>query len=126
MHPLLALLATRPQLLIDHAQAYAALVNDDFDQAFTAWRRRAVLQTATMVCLAVAVVLAGVALMMWAVNPQLQLYASWVLCATPLIPLLVAFVCMVKARNSNRQDAFANLSRQLSADLVMLRAAGSP
>lgn len=126
MHPLLALLATRPQLLVDHARAYAALVDEEFDVAFAAWRRRAVLLAVALCCLAVAAVLAGVALMLWAVNPVLQPHAPWVLWFTPMLPLLGAATCLVLARNATPNHAFANLGRQISADLAMLRAVSPP
>jgi cytochrome bd-type quinol oxidase subunit 2 len=126
MHPLLGLLATRPQLLVDHAQAYAALFSEELDQACATWQRRAVLQAVALCCLGVAAVLAGVALMLWAVNPVPQTYAPWVLLFTPLLPLLVAAACLVLVRKSNCEHAFANLSRQISADIAMLRTLNSP
>jgi cytochrome bd-type quinol oxidase subunit 2 len=126
MHPLLALLATRPQLLVDHARAYAALVDEEFDIAFASWRRRAILHALALCCLVVAAVLAGVALMLWAVNPVLQSHAPWVLWSTPLLPLLGAAICLVLARNAKSNNAFANLGRQISADIGMLREASAP
>jgi hypothetical protein len=126
MHPLLALLATRPQLLVDHARAYAALVDEEFDIAFASWRRWAILQALALCCLVVAAILAGVALMLWAVNPVLPSTASWVLWCTPLLPLLVATICLMLARQSTPNAAFANIGRQISADIAMLRAASTP
>jgi cytochrome bd-type quinol oxidase subunit 2 len=126
MHALLALLATRPQLLVDHACAYAALVDEEFDIAFAAWRRRVALLAVALCCVVVAAVLAGVALMLWAVNPVLQSYAPWVLWSTPMLPLLGAATCLVLARNAKPNNAFANLGRQISADISMLRAASAP
>lgn len=126
MHPLLALLATRPQLLVDHAQAYSALFNEEFDQACASWHRRAVLQALALCCVGVAVVLAGVALMLWAINPLPDTNAPWVLLSTPLLPLFVAAACLVFASKSHSAPAFANLSRQISADIAMLRTLNSP
>jgi hypothetical protein len=126
MHPLLALLATRPQLLVDHARAYAALVDEEFDIAFASWRHRAILLSVALCCVIVSAVLAGVALMLWAVNPVLQPHAPWVLWCTPLLPLLGAVICLVLARSATPTDAFANLGRQISADMAMVRAASAP
>jgi cytochrome bd-type quinol oxidase subunit 2 len=126
MHPLLALIANRPQLLVDHARAYAALVDEEFDSAFASWRRRAILLVVALFCTLVAAVLAGVAVMLWTVNPGLQTPASWVLLATPLVPLLAAVICLMLARQPTQSDAFANLGRQISADIAMLRAASTP
>jgi hypothetical protein len=126
MHPLLTLLATRPQLLADHAQAYAGLCHEEFGQSFTAWRRWAMLQAVALCCLSVAVVLGGVALMLWAVTPIAVVHSPWVLWAIPLLPLSVAIVCLWMASRQSPTDAFGNLGRQLSADMAMLRAAESP
>ena len=126
MHPLLTLLATRPQLLADHAQAYAGLIHEEFGQSFAAWRRWAVLQAAALCCLSVAAGLGGVAAMLWAVTPPLLVQAAWILWAMPLLPLLVAILCVWTASRQRPTDAVGNLGRQLGADMAMLRAAESP
>lgn len=43
MHALLHLIASRPQLLADHAQAYGDLLTTEFANWSTAWRRRPLL-----------------------------------------------------------------------------------
>lgn len=125
MNLLLALLATRPQLLLDHAQAYAALFNEEFALASAAWRRRVLLQALALCSLSVAVMLAGVATMLW-VTTAAPASALWVLITMPVLPLLVAGVCLLLARQAPRAESFANMSRQINADLAMLRAAGTP
>ena len=126
MHPLFSLLATRPQLLVDHAQAYAGLFHEEFSQSLNAWRRWALLQAVALCSLGVAAVLGGVAVMLWAVTPVLLVQAQWILWATPLMPLTVAIVCTWMASRQSPTDAFEKLGRQLSADMTMLRAADSP
>ncbi len=126
MHPLLTLLATRPQLLADHAQAYAGLFHEEFGQSFATWRRWAMLQAAALCCLSVAAVLGGVAAMLWAVTPPLLVQAAWILWAMPLLPLLVAILCVWAASRQSPPDAIGNLGRQLGADMAMLRAAELP
>lgn len=123
IHPLLALLATRPQLLTDHAEAYAELATAELTLLTTNWRQQA-LWTAGLLCSAlVAVVLAGVALMLWAVSPEANVRAPWALWLAPLLPLLLALVCGVAARPSTGR-AFNLLRQQARADLQMLREAG--
>lgn len=126
MHPLFTLLATRPQLLIDHAQAYGGLFHEEFGQSFTAWRRWAMLQALGLCCLSVAIVLGGVAVMLWAVTPPLAIHAPWGLWVMPLAPLLAALVCTALAARQAPTDSFGDLGRQLDADLAMLRAADAP
>ena len=125
MRLLLALLATRPQLLLDHAQAYAALVGEEFGLASNDWQRRALLQVAALCFFGVTTVLAGVAVMLW-VTVAIPMTAPWVLVAVPVLPLLIAIVCQLLARQSNGREPFANLSRQVNADMALLRAVGKP
>ena len=125
MHPLLTLLATRPQLLVDHAQAYTALFNEEFGLACATWRRQVLLYAVALCCLGVAAVLAGVATMLWFATAA-PAHALWVLVAVPTVPLLVAVVCLLLARQPPQSASFANLSRQINEDVAMLRAAGEP
>jgi len=124
MHPLLALLATRPQLLLDHAQAYAALFNEEFALARAAWRRQVLLYAVALCCLGVAAVLAGVATLLWFSTAAAQNF--WVMVAVPALPLLVAVICLLLAQQAPQAASFANLSRQINEDLAMLRTAGEP
>lgn len=125
MHPLLTLLATRPQLLLDHAQAYTTLACEEFGLARAAWRQQVLLQAVGLLGLSSAVVLAGVALMLWAVTPTAQIHALWVLWITPLIPLAGAIACLGLARKQSKVADFTNLRDQFNADMALLRSAPS-
>ena len=124
MHPLLALMATRPQLLTAHAEAYAALAAAEFGEASTGWQRRLLLAATALCSAAVAAVLAGVALMLWVVLLPTADLALALLIATPLLPALVALGCGLAARGNGRAS-FAVLRQQVKADLRMLREAGA-
>ncbi len=124
--PLLTLLATQPQMLVDHLQAYAVLTHEELGLAGQRWRRQALLLATALCGLGVAAVLGGSALMLWAVSPGLPDRALWVLVAVPLVPLGLAVVCLLLARQPAGSESFANLTRQLSADMAMLRSAGTP
>lgn len=121
MHQLLHLITTRPQLLAAHAEAYAALASEEFPRIGAAWKRRALLDALALCGLAVAAVLAGVALMLWASLPAVPAQASWVLIGVPLLPLVAAAWCALAARGGSGRDALANLREQLQADLRLLR-----
>ncbi|WP_180127736.1 hypothetical protein [Rhodoferax sp. BLA1] len=125
MHPLLALLATRPQLLVDHAQAYAALFSEEFGLARATWQRQVLLYAAALCALGVAAVLAGVATMLWFATAA-PAQSLWVLLAVPTVPLLVAVVCLLLARQPAPSASFASLGRQINEDMAMLRAVGEP
>lgn len=126
MHPLFTLLAVKPQLLIDHAQAYTALFSEEFSLARAQWRRAIILQSVAVSLLGVTIALAGVALMLWAVMPVAQIHTPWLLIATPLGPLVAATACQLAARKLVQNAAFANLNQQLCADMALLRALTTP
>lgn len=125
MHPLLTLLATRPHLLLDHAQAYTALFAQELGLASAAWQRRILLQAAALCCLGVAAVLAGVAVMLW-ITGIAPSDALWGLVAVPVMPLLIAIICLWLAQQTNTDESFATLSRQINADMALLSDAGKP
>jgi cytochrome bd-type quinol oxidase subunit 2 len=121
MHPLLHLILTQPQLLADHVEAYAELLGSELVNASTAWKKRAILISVALCCLGVAAVLAGVALMLWAVIPASHIQAPWALVAAPLLPMATAMWCLMAVRKQDRTGAFDNLRRQMSADMMMWR-----
>lgn len=121
IHPLLQLIATQPQLLADHAEAYAELMAAEIGDVSAIWKRRAVLNAVALCCLTAAAILAGVALMLWAVIPSGHLQVPWALIVAPLLPVAAALWCLMAARGHGERRAFENLRRQLAADMVMLR-----
>jgi hypothetical protein len=124
IHPLLRLVATQPELLADHAQAYAGLAGEELARAAADWKRRAVLNASALALLSVAAALAGVALMLWAVVPAASIQAPWALLAAPAVPAFVGVCCLLAGRGADI-DRFADLRQQLAADLVMLREVGA-
>jgi len=120
MHPLLNLIATRPQLLAEHAAAYADLVAEEFPRTTAAWKRQAVLNVLALVGVLCAVLLAGVAVLLWAAGPG-EMRAPWLLVVVPLVPLVGAIACASAAHARGRRTAPSVLKEQLSADLAMLR-----
>ena len=120
IHPLLRLIATQPQLLADHAEAYAGLVGEDLSRTASIWTQRVVLYVVALALVAVAVTLTGVALMFWSVTPAANMNAPWALIATPAVPFVIAIGCLLGARRKG-VDTFADLKQQVAADLVMLR-----
>ena len=123
MHPLFHLIATRPQLLFEHVESYAALVGAEMGIVTTGWKRSLILNAVALCLLIVGVALTGVALMLWAVLPGAQTQAPWALIAVPLPPLVIAVACLLCARTSSEARAFDNLRRQMSEDIAMLREA---
>ena len=121
MHPLIRLIATEPQLLADHAEAYASLVSAELGSASSAFKRRAVLGAVALCFVGVAAVLGGVALMFWGIVPMSTSAAPWVLIAAPVVPAVLAIVCLLAARSSVDAGRFENVRSQVKADMAMLR-----
>jgi uncharacterized membrane protein YqjE len=124
IHPLLRLLATQPHLIADHAHAYGSLLGEEIGKTTTAWKTRMVLLSIAAFMAVVAVILGGVALMLWAVIDPSTIRAPWALIAAPAVPLLVAVGCGWVARRPP-QDSFKDFKQQLAADIELLREAGA-
>ena len=121
IHPLLHLIATKPQLLGDHVEAYAELVGSEVDKASRMWITRVVFYATALLLLTAGLVFSGVALMLWAVVPPSGMSAPWLLVAVPLVTLVAGGVCVLRARTTPERGAFETVKQQLSADLAMLR-----
>ncbi len=125
MHPLLRLIATQPQLLVDHVEAYADLLAEEIGHVSSAWKLRTLLYAVALCSVVVATVLAGVALILWAVVPFSEMHAPWALVAAPLLPIAGAIWCLAAARRETNQG-FNNLRKQIKADMGMLREVSAP
>lgn len=123
IHPLFRLIATQPQLLADHLEAYADLVGEEVGQAAAQMKRRLLWQSVGAGLALLAVVLGGVALLLWAAIPTDAMPAPWALWVVPGVPALAAALCLMSSRVA-AQPAFANVRRQLAADAALLREAG--
>ena len=120
IHPLLRLVVTQPQLLADHAEAYASLVGAEIGRSAAGLKQRALLMAVALCLVGVAAVLAGVALMLWATLPTASMQAPWALIAAPAVPAVVAIVCALLGQRQSG-ETFAELKQQVAADLGMLR-----
>ena len=126
IHPLLRLIATEPQILGDHVEAYAELVGDEVKKTGSAWSLRLGLYLAALALLGVGLVLSGVAVMLWAALPPAGIHEPWVLVAVPAASLLGVVVCVIAARRNPVENAFDNVKKQLNADMAMLREVSAP
>lgn len=123
IHPLLRLVVTRPQLLADHAEAYAGLVSEEILRAVAGVKKRVVLSAVAIGLLGLAVVFGGIALMLWAAIPVASMAAPWALLAVPGVPALMGVVCLLLGRGEP-EAAFSELKQQMTADMDLLRGAG--
>ena len=123
-HPVIRLLATKPDLLVDHLGAYAALVGAQASQAQAALLGRAALLAAAAGGLALGLGLGGVALLLLAVQPLDSMPLPWLLAAVPALPLLLAAGCWWALRQRPPAWAMDSLRAQWAADAALLRQAG--
>ncbi len=106
--------------------AYAGLIGREAQDARRQWVVRSVLYIAVIVASALALVLAGVALMLWAITPELSDRGLWLLITVPCVPALAAALALWKARQPPTQAAFAALGEQISEDLRLIRESRTP
>ena len=117
---LLRLYLTQPLLLADHAHAYAALASAEVEAASARYQRRLWLGAAALSCIAVALVLAGVAVMLWSVTPDENIRSLWAVIGAPLLPLVLGLYCAFKVRQPDSAGLFDTLLQQVRADLDVL------
>jgi hypothetical protein len=120
LHPLLRLALARPDLLADHAGAYAELAVVSAREALADWQVRllgwALLAAGLLLCLA----FSGVALMLHGAvaSPPMP----WLLWAVPLAPALLALLGWWLARRRVTGSHESSVARQFEADLALLKA----
>ena len=118
VHPIFSVLITKPELVMEHVAGYASLMRDEASSVGKEVAKRAVAWTATLFCLLVFLILAGVAAMLGA------MYAAfhWALVVVPGITLALAVAAFMVARKPLPEKAFTELKQQLDADAQALRA----
>ncbi len=121
MLPLLRALAGEPGALVDHATAYADLAGEELQRLGQGWSRRLAWLIAAGASALAALVLAGVALLLWATLPAPDASREWLLWAVPALPAVLSAVAVAAARYSAQQPAFAELRGQLRQDLELVR-----
>jgi len=121
VHPILTVLVTRPELVMDHIAGYAALAQEEASGLGTQMKRRATAWGAAAVGFLVFLILAGVSAMLGAVLREFH----WALVAVPAIPLAIAIGGWMVGRKPLPAAAFTELRAQLDADAQALRTIGA-
>jgi hypothetical protein len=119
MHPLCLTIIRRPDLVVDHLSAYAALLTQEAGQASNSLVNRALVWLFAVMSGAIGVVLAGTALMLGILQNQFH----WILLAVPGVMLLCAFGAMAWAKQVVFSGHFANIKSQFFSDAQALRIA---
>jgi multidrug efflux pump subunit AcrB len=116
MHPLCLALIRRPDLVVDHLSAYAALLKLEANHAKNALASRALAWLIVFVSIALCVVFAGVALMLGVLQNQFH----WILVAVPGAMALSALVAIIWTKLSTVSYAFNTLKAQFLSDATAL------
>lgn len=120
LHPLLRLALARPDLLADHASAYAELAAASAREVLADWQMRllgwALLGAGLLLCLA----FGGVALMLHGAVASPP--TPWLLWAVPMAPALLALFGAWLARSRRPAHRGNGMAAQFASDLALLRA----
>jgi uncharacterized membrane protein YqjE len=124
IHPLVKTLVARPELLAEHAGAYAELAGAELGQTARRLRTRALLIAAMGLCVALGAVFAGGALLLLAAVPVSEMPAPWALAAVPGGVWLAAGALWWAQARGESKGSFEALRAQFALDRELLRAAG--
>ena len=119
MHPLCLTILRRPDLVVDHLSAYAALLQQEASQASQTLITRVLIWFIVVLSAAICVVLSGTALMLGVLQNQFH----WILVAVPGAMALCALGAFAWTRHPILTDHFSNVKSQLLSDASALRTA---
>jgi hypothetical protein len=121
LHPLLRLALARPDLLADHASAYAELAVGNLRDVVADWQLRLVGWALVAAGVLLCVAFGGVALMLHGSVSTPP--TPWLLWAVPLAPLLLAlFGAWLARRRAAPSSSSISVAEQFETDLNLLRA----
>jgi uncharacterized membrane protein YqjE len=124
VHPMLKMLATRPERMAEHFGAYAELAAAEASEAATLWRSRLLWSIATGAFVLLALVFGGISLLLLGALPRDAMPAPWLLALVPLLALALAAACWVTLRSRPAAAPFAQLRQQVELDAALLAEAG--
>ena len=116
IHPFFKALVSQPELVAEHAGAYAALASAEVGEVVTQWRLRILLQLLAAGLAVTGVGLGGVALMWLGAQGAAAMPAPWVLAAVPGACLGGAAVLAWWQSTLNTKADLASLRTQWALD----------
>jgi type IV secretory pathway VirB2 component (pilin) len=119
LHPLFSTLIQRPDLVMDHVSAYAALISQETRVASGQVVKRGVAWALAGVCACIFVMFTGIALMLGFLQNQFH----WILVVVPGVALLMTLVAIAKAKQALPAEHFPELKAQIDSDARALRMA---
>ena len=119
LHPLFSTLVQRPDLLVDHVSAYAALFNQEAKASGSQLLMRGLTWALAAVCGSIFLLFTGIALMLGFLQNQFH----WILVAVPGAALILTMIAVLKAKKPSPTEHFPELKAQLDSDASALRMA---
>jgi peptidoglycan/LPS O-acetylase OafA/YrhL len=117
LHPLVSTLIQRPDLIVDHVAAYAALFQEEATEVGQELMRRAVAWMLAVLSIMVFLSLAGTAFMLGMLQQQFH----WALVVVPGLALIFAIAAFWFAKKPISQNRFPDLKAQIASDAIALR-----
>ncbi len=114
IYALFKALLLKPKLLAAHMRNYGELVRCEMQVTMRHWIVKAVAWLTMGVCLLLFLVLAGVAVMIGALQDQ----RHWILLLVPSIPLLMAVVALMVALRKTPHSPVRTIRQQFVADVA--------
>jgi uncharacterized membrane protein YqjE len=118
LHPLLTSLIKRPDLIVEHVSAYAALFHDEAVDVVKDLVIRAAAWVIALLSSVIFLILTGVAVIVGFTNEHFH----WALIAVPAVALLIAIIAVVRAIKPWQTERFSELKAQVESDAEALRA----
>ncbi len=121
IHPIFIMMAKKPGLFLEHADAYADLVAAELACWRNRLQQRATLTVAVVLFAMLGLGLTGVAGLLAAALPMNTMPIPWLLWALPLAPLLLAAFFGWRVRQLGADNTFNTLREQIAQDLATLK-----
>jgi len=123
---LLGLLSCDSELLMNHAQGYGLLVQEEWHEQLKVLRRISWMSAALLSCLTVSATLAGMLCLVWLSHDFLDSRTLMTMAGIVLIPLACASYFLVQLRRQPKRNLFERLQTQLNADLTAFKSSPTP
>ena len=117
LHPLFSTIVQRPDLVVDHLSAYAALIQEEANEVGTELLIRTVAWVMAVLSAVIFLVLTGTAVMLGFINNRFH----WTLVAVPTVALLLTILAAVIAKKPMESKRFPELKAQIHSDARALR-----
>lgn len=119
LHPLFSTIVQRPDLVVDHVSAYAALFQQEASDAGAELLTRVVAWVIAVLAGVVFLAMTGIAVMLGFIHNQFH----WALVAVPAVALLMTIIAAVIAKKPLESKRFPELKAQIDSDARALRTA---